>query len=227
MKKLLYLNNRRTKLLFFFNWINRHTFYKQIILDFFIKKFINFFMIDGKKDRALIYFNKCCFYLKLVTKLCPIFLIRKAIYNSFFLFDHRLIIHKTYGKQKRNVQKINHSFGFISYNLKIKRALRFLYYISNNISQIFTEKIFFSERIAIGILYIFFKKGEFENQISYLYKLMLENKQKLKEILNLQKNTKIFMIKQKRARKDKGFYLFNPYSLSNWYKEMDRSKLKF
>jgi len=53
---------------------------------------------------------------------------------------------------------------------------------------------------------------------------MIFNQEKLKEILNLQKNTKLIMIKQKRSKKDKGYYLFNPYSLSHWYKEYDKPK---
>jgi len=223
MKKLQFFENKKIRLLHFFNWINRHTFYKQILLDFFMRKFINFLMINGKKDKSLKLLNNCCLYLKLVTRLCPVFIIRKAVYNSFFLFDHRLVINKSHGKKKK-ILGINHSFGFISYHLKVKRSLRFLYYISNNIISSIHIKISFIERLSIGILYIFLKRGEFENQINGLYKLMIFNQGKLKEILNLQKNTKLIMIKQKRSKKDKGYYLFNPYSLSHWYKEYDKPK---
>jgi hypothetical protein len=101
MKKLLLFKNKKITLLSFFNWINRGSFYKNLFLDFFIKKFISNLILDGKKEKAYSIFNRICLYIKLVTKLCPIFVIRYTILNSIFLFDYRLIPEKKKRKKKK------------------------------------------------------------------------------------------------------------------------------
>jgi hypothetical protein len=225
MKKLLLVKQRRTTLLSFFNWINRDSFYKNLFLDFFIKKFINNLILDGKKEKAYVMFDQICLYLKLVTKLCPIFVIRHTILNSVFLFDYKLLLERKKNKKKRKQKNYKFDFDFISLSLKIKKALKFVYYISTKLSRLYNTNILFSERFSLGILYLFLKKHNIYKKILSLYKLIVIKNKKLKSVVKMQKEAEKKNRKISKYKKEKGVTLNNPYSVSYWIKEFDRPLL--
>lgn len=220
MRRKLVFDKRKNKIVSYLN--DRIFLYNELNLDFVVIKLINYLMTDGKKRKALGVLEGSFYLLKKWTLLSPFYIIKKAISNCFFLFDHRVLPVKKNNKKKSNVGKVMHVFGFINSNLRIKRAIKFVYTFSSSLVNKNNKSITFTERFALGLLFIFFKKGFFFKELKNLYKLLLLNKLKLKEIFNLQKTTRRFLIKVKRRRKEKGFFLFNPYSLSPWYKEVDR-----
>jgi hypothetical protein len=133
MENLKKLQNRDDRLFTFFIWIQRNNFYINLVLDNYVQRFINHLMLDGKKLTAIKIFHLICLYIKKVTRIPSLFVLRKAIFSCFFSIDYkvvRIVINK-----KKNEFNLNSYFDLYTNNLqKIRRALKYFYCLVSTVS---------------------------------------------------------------------------------------------
>ena len=92
--------------------------------------------------------------LKRITRLSPIYVLKKSIYNSQVFLEILPVLQK-----KKNLKKVRVLFYKSKmYNVK-KRIKKGIYLIIDHVKLIKTNELLFYEKIVICILNAFFKQG--------------------------------------------------------------------
>lgn len=220
MKLLRFLVTRKLKIqaLFMFD----KSLLSRYQSDLGIRKMVSYLMFDGLRLRAMSLFLNTLYYLKSLTGLSPLHIFKRAIANCFLLFDIKRIIRTRKTKRKIIKKKPKFMFGLIHPNIKISRSVRFMYNLALTLKKNskFKGKYAFHEILAFSILFTFLRRGLIFYKIRALYKYLLRKRTKLKELTLMRKTARKFFVKVGRYKKEKGFYNFNPYTLSPWVKPL-------
>lgn len=167
------------------------------IYDSLFVKFLTKLMKHGNKNSVFFRFVDSLILIKNITRISPLFILRRAILNVRPLIEIKSI---TRGKH------ISYNSNFCSVSTQLQKAI---YFIINNASLLKTSsQLSFSQRMAISILNSFFKQGD-------AYKTVLKTHSMLRNrrynFLRWSHSNKIIHIK--RTKKMKGYYHQNRYSL--------------
>jgi ribosomal protein S7 len=192
-----------------YNW----SFY---LYDPFFILFISFFLKHGKKKKVFHLVYNVFFLLKRITRLSPIYVLKKSIYNSQVFLEILPVLQK-----KKNLKKVRVLFYKSKmYNVK-KRIKKGIYLIIDHVKLIKTNELLFYEKIVICILNAFFKQGPVYEKVQELHncigninkkKRFYRNKNKLlhnkfkKNKLRKMRNIKKRIISKNRHKKKYSIY---------------------
>lgn len=167
------------------------------IYDSLFAKFLTKLMKHGNKNAVFFRFLDSLILIKNITRISPLFILRRAIFNVRPLIEIKSI---TKGKH------ISYESNFCSVHTQLQKAI---YFIINSASLLKSNgQLSFSQRMAISILNCFFKQGD-------AYKTVLRTHSMLRHrrynFLRWSHSNKSIFIK--RTKKMKGYYHQNRYSL--------------
>lgn len=197
MKNKYLYDYRNEKILGLLQSISKTNTSNYFIYDSIYSKFVNHLMIDGKRELAYKTFFETLYYLKTITRISPLYILRNAIYNSRPLLDVKMI---TRGR------RILYQPTICSYRVQIQKSIKFIIGLSSDIS-IPGTTLSISQKLSLAILNTFFKQGPVYEKVKKMHSYIRDRK------YQFLKSGKLDKIHTRRTKNMKGFYHQNRYSL--------------
>lgn len=191
-----YKNEKILRLLQVISKTNANNYF---IYDSIYTKFVNNLMFDGKKEPAYRIFFETLNYLKTITRISPLYILRSAIFNSKPLLDVKMI---TRGR------KVLYQPSICSYNVQIQKSIKLIIGMASEVSMPGVS-LSFPQKLSISLLNTFLKQGPVYEKVYRMHSFIRERKYQF-----LKTNVGGFTrVQTKRSKNVRGFYHQNRYSL--------------
>lgn len=199
MKSKYLYDYKNEKILRILQFIYKKNANNYFLYDPIYTKFVNNLMFDGKREPAYKIFFETLNYLKMLTRISPLYILRTSILNSKPLLDVKVI---TRGR------KVLYQPSICSYNVQIQKAIKLIIGMASEIT-VPGLVLSFPQKLSISILNTFFKRGPVYEKVQRMHSFIRERKYKfLKSSVGGYNRIRI-----RRNKHLKGFYHQNRYSL--------------
>jgi ribosomal protein S7 len=217
MKKKIATLKKIKHLSFFFQSKNDWSNWSFYLYDPFFFLFVNFFIKNGSKKKTIHLVEKIFYLIKLTTRLSPIYVLKKAIYNSQLFLETIPVLQKNKSKKIRIL-----FYKSKMYNSK-KRIQKGISLLMEHVQLMKTKELFLHEKIVIAILNAFFKQGPVYDKVQQLYqsigninrkKRFYRQKNKMLHYnINRKKNRKMRNIKKRIHLRNRNKKKYSIYSV--------------
>lgn len=217
MKKKINALKKIKNLSFYFQSKNDWNNWSFYLYDPFFILFISFFIKGGNKKKTISLVEKVFYLIKLITRLSPIYVLKKAIYNSQLFLETIPVLEK---KKSKKVRVLFYKSKMYNSKKRIQKGISLL---MDHVNLIKTKELFLYEKITIAILNAFFKQGPVYDKVQQLYqcigninrkkKFYRQRNKMLHFNLNRKKNRKMRNIKKRIHLKNRHKKKHSIYSI--------------
>lgn len=142
------------------SFTNYHLMFDKNLLYFF-----QFFIKKGNKKKIHSFFYQIFYILKKTTRLCPLFVLKKALENAQLHVEMIPIFERRQNKNKKKLNILFYKPSMYSEQQRIKKSCMFLY----DHMKLLKSTYSFAEKTSICILNLFFNQGPIQHKLSQLH----------------------------------------------------------